>query len=666
MFSIWEGASKRIVGTGVAAPPKWLSRCCLMLFVLVSSIPVSTSDDIGTNKRLYKATEECGLYLAPSAIPGAGLGLYSGSQQYEQYDLVSDSDLMIPWWDSDYHNGNDTYYNLWDEYTWSSAMFPGMYDDVEATSTCSIVSSGFGAAINCMLPLVNVQDEQWDDLSAYKLTTSGVPSDSPGAGAFTPMTGRRFEATQTIKPFSELYASYGEAYFEGRKIDDFVPFERHYASANTLINSFIDNVTSWKSEDKTKDQFVNSTKFEQELWGFILDLRKTWDKAKVLFALPGDDTTTIDDLEKIMDFGGSELQNYNTTVKDLEWMNEHGQCIDNIREGVSKITHAGRGAFANRFIPKDGLVSAAPIVHIPNRSSLIIYEHMITDGDKWHRNVDLPSNHQLLLNYCFGHRDALLLLCPYGYLNFLINHSHKNPNAKVIWTEKRRLRHPEWFDMPVKDWGNEFHSGLALDYVALRDIEPGEEITIDYGIEWETAWQEHVKKFDRPRRSYIPAFELNEMIDLKIPTSDEPLEQQFEGVITFCRDYYFPPDYDFMPYKFDTAEDTESWGEYHYTCKALMRHDDNRYTVEVFQRERWLNRHEMYERVLDTPAYILFNVPRDAIFFRDKVYHRDHHQPWSFRHDIRLPDELFPEIWKDPKNESSSKASMTKSSKAST
>lgn len=126
MCSIREGTSKRIISAGVAAPPNWLSsrRCCSvsMLFVLVSSIPVTTStgDDIGTNKRLYESTEECGLYLAPSAIPGAGLGLYSGSQQYEQYDLVSDSDLMIPWWDSDYHNGNDTYYNLWDEYTWSS------------------------------------------------------------------------------------------------------------------------------------------------------------------------------------------------------------------------------------------------------------------------------------------------------------------------------------------------------------------------------------------------------------------------------------------------------------------------------------------------------------------------------------------------------------------
>jgi hypothetical protein len=68
-------------------------------------------------------------------------------------------------------------------------------------------SFGFGAAINCMLPLVNVADEPYDDRSAYDVTTSGVSSESPGAGAFTPYTGRRFAATAPIPPFAELFVS---------------------------------------------------------------------------------------------------------------------------------------------------------------------------------------------------------------------------------------------------------------------------------------------------------------------------------------------------------------------------------------------------------------------------------------------------------------------------
>mmetsp|Transcript_22130 Transcript_22130/g.49468 ORF Transcript_22130/g.49468 Transcript_22130/m.49468 type:complete len:649 (+) Transcript_22130:98-2044(+) len=640
---------KNVIGAVVA---RAVSTIIAMFFV------ATTVDAV---KRVYNPPEECGLYLAPSSIPGAGLGMYAGSTKYGEDSLVSDGDLMIPTWDLDYHNGNDVYYHLWDEYTWSTSMFPGMLDDVESMGTTSTISSGFGAAINCMMPLVNVADEEWDLDSAYRLTRSGVSSDSPGAGAFTPMTGRRFSATQTIQPFSELYASYGEGYFDGRSVYDFVPFNRHYVMADKLINSFIDNVTLWQKDDTAEDNFFSSQNFEEELWDFIVQLRDVWDKTKVMFALPGDNTTTIDVLKNLLDVGGSKLQGYNDTVKDQEWMDEHGQCMDNTRDGISNNPDAGRGAFASRFIPKGGLVAPAPLIHIPNRTSLTIYDHMITPIGKWKRNVDSPAHHQLLLNYCFGHRDSLLLLCPYGYQNFLMNHDHKNPNTKVVWTDKKRLRHPEWFEMAVSDWGGEFHSGLALDFVALRDIEKGEEITIDYGIEWETAWQEHVRNFDRPRRGYRPAFELNEMIDLRIPTAFESIEKQFPDVITFCHDYYFPENHTFTPYKFDTDEDKDEEASWHYTCRVLMRHNDDKYTVEIFARERWMNKFEMYERNLDRPQYILFDVPRDAIFFRDRVYARDHHQPWSFRHDMRLPDEIFPEIWKDYKKEP--KQFMTKASK---
>lgn len=625
-----------------------------LLYLIVGLISIAFGVDA---ERKYSPTEECGLYLAPSSIPGAGFGMYSGSTAYKADSIISDKDLMIPTWDLDYHNGNDPYWHLWDEYTWSSTMFPGMQDDVESISTMSIISSGFGAAINCMMPLVNVGDEWWDAEHPYKLTTSGVSIDSPAAGAFTPMTGRRFIASVDIEPFSELYASYGESYFEGRSVYDFVPFDEHYEKADALIHSFIGNVTLWQQDDTTKDKFLRTQDFESKIWDFIVQLRDVWDKTRTLFALPSKNSPAIYDLKKLMDFGGSSYQDYNDTIKDRQWMDEHGQCMDNIRDGISNIPDAGRGAFANRFIPKGGLVSPAPLIHLPNRSSLIIYDHMITPSEQWKRNVDYPSHHQLLLNYCFGHRDSVLLLCPYGYLNFLINHDHKTPNAKIIWTERKRLRHPEWFDMPVIAWGKEFHSGLALEYVALRDIEEGEEITIDYGVEWETAWQDHVQNYGKPRLGYRPAYELNRIAELRIPTIFEPVENQFEGVITFCRDYFFPDDHGLTGYKFGTDEDEDDNADWHYTCRVLMRHNDDKYTVEVFHREHWLNKFDIYETYDDTPEYVIFDVPRDAMFFRDIPYQRDHHQPWSFRHDMRLPDEIFPDIWKNNKNES--KTTMT-------
>jgi hypothetical protein len=42
---------------------------------------------------------------------------------------------------------------------------------------------------------------------------------------------------------------------------------------------------------------------------------------------------------------------------------------------------------------------------------------------------------------------------------------------------------------------------------------------------------------------------------------------------------------------------------------------------------------------------ILFAVPRDAFAFEDRFYSRDHAQPLSFRHDMRIPDAITPKAW---------------------
>jgi hypothetical protein len=89
----------------------------ILLFVIIALISIANNIHAA---RDYTGPEECGLYLAPSTIPGAGLGMYAGSTEYAKGSLVSDSELMLPTWDLDYHNGNDEYYHLWDEYTWST------------------------------------------------------------------------------------------------------------------------------------------------------------------------------------------------------------------------------------------------------------------------------------------------------------------------------------------------------------------------------------------------------------------------------------------------------------------------------------------------------------------------------------------------------------------
>ncbi|KAL3910821.1 MAG: hypothetical protein SGARI_001939 [Bacillariaceae sp.] len=576
-----------------------------------------------------------------------------------------------------------------------TAMFPGLEDEVEDPSEVNVVSPGFGAAINCMIPLVNVADEPGAEESgdsSYKLSLSGVSSTaSPGAGAFPPMTGRVFVATQGIEPFAELYADYGANYFTGRDSYESVPLEQHYELADQLVKRYQKNLarlrrtlgkggktkveaTANKGKDDQEDDYIHATppptkqssssvvntlQFEHDFWNIMMDTRDIWKESRLLHALPGRNTNTTT-LSVLMDFGGTSMQHYNASVKSKEWMEDNGgQCMDQIMDGVSRIPHAGRGAFARRNIQKGGLVSPAPLVHLPNRSALVLYESFVNEEGSWRRNVTQPYSHQLLLNYCFGHAESTALLCPYGLLNFLINHSHGNPNTRIVWSQ--RHRRPEWLELPIEEWGKNFSNGLSLDFVATRDIEEGEEITIDYGAAWEEAWQSHVHNFDRPRRNYLPAFELNRRLQeledaLGDPTGNDALadllDLQWQGVTMFCREEYFPDiDWDVRKYKFGFT-DEEDYGDF-YKCRILFRNDTaNSYIAEVLEHESWIenkytDKEETWE---ERPELLLLDIPRHAFIYRDDPAQRDHHQFWSFRHDMRIPDDMFPEVWKNLKD----------------
>jgi hypothetical protein len=88
---------------GVRMPSSWFSLRAL--FIVASSRLVVTL-----------AAKECGIYLAPSTIPGAGLGMYAGNKAYEKGDMVTFGD---------WHMGHESYDFLWEEYVWSHSQFTG-------------------------------------------------------------------------------------------------------------------------------------------------------------------------------------------------------------------------------------------------------------------------------------------------------------------------------------------------------------------------------------------------------------------------------------------------------------------------------------------------------------------------------------------------------------
>lgn len=66
-------------------------------------------------------TPECGIWLAPSSLPGAGLGMYAGRDFMAGENLQHSGDVVIPFVDINHHQFERSqagqFHLLWDEYT---------------------------------------------------------------------------------------------------------------------------------------------------------------------------------------------------------------------------------------------------------------------------------------------------------------------------------------------------------------------------------------------------------------------------------------------------------------------------------------------------------------------------------------------------------------------
>ena len=77
------------------------------------------------------------------------------------------------------------------------------------------------------------------------------------------------------------------------------------------------------------------------------------------------------------------------------------------------------------------------------------------------------------------------------------------------------------------------------------------------------------------------------------------------------------------------SADRNRFGEYRYIAHIEFELFDAKKGVETKQDE------------------YLFDLPRDAFFFEDLEYTRDHALENAFRHDIRIPDDIMPKAWLD-------------------
>ncbi len=173
----------------------------------------------------------------------------------------------------------------------------------------------------------------------------------------------------------------------------------------------------------------------------------------------------------------------NLARRDVNWLKENGICMEKIRPGKSTIKGAGRGAFTQVSIKKGEIIAPAPLLTIAKKDAMFLYKGNSTER---------PIGKQLLINYCFGHRDVDLILCPQTN-GILVNHcggresetekcnDGKGPNAIVRWARDWDVDTADWLELTVdeiKKRTAKGRRGLSLEFIATRDISPGEEVSL--------------------------------------------------------------------------------------------------------------------------------------------------------------------------------------------
>lgn len=579
-------------------------------------------------------SDACGVYFAPSSIPGAGWGMFAG-RDFQSFETITPGDIVVPLIDYYFHNGgvHGESQNLWVEYMWGPDGFEGFYEEAEQVYG---VSFGIGAMPNCFFAQNNAEksDTRYDTAGLHR-------SKDPGVGAFSPYHQLEGYANQPIYAGQEIFLDYGEAYFDDRVEEiGVVPRSIDYTRADRFLKRFQNLTTAidgchFRRKDcpLDKKQKLALDSALRDVFNIVRAIDRTW-KSYTFKALP----KSFDQLDDALSAGTAQVQSRERRHA-LEWLQTNGVCMDNIRPGISTLEQAGRGAFAARRLEQGQIIAPVPLIHIPDRACLNIYSSYmdstfrLRDGiysPHYSRNVTSPPFHQqLAINYCFGHRDTTLLLCPYGAGTGLINHSSKHPNAKLQWSE-RLSRKLDWLEQSPEKWTYILTSGLAFELIATRPIEPGEEILINYGEEWENAWERHVASWQPPRGSekYVSGMELEQNRDLPIRTMfEEPYNSDY--ISQECRTWYGVE---------------EKYASELTPCRVVVRNlkgTEYTYVLELFIH---VIDDEECEEVLQD---VVWEADRDAIYFEDVLYSRDHAQPWSFRHYMQIPDEMLPLAWKN-------------------
>eukprot|EP00978_Attheya_sp_CCMP212_P035034 scaffold150354_cov55-Attheya_sp.AAC.1 len=308
----------------------------------------SCTSDLGGDDResckIENSKDQCGLYLAESTIPGAGVGIYAG-KHIAVAETIDSGDIGILV--EDVHSNNI----LLKSYVWNTYAMSTDFGIEDGGGVGSGFSPGLGGAVNCWSGWINagVGDVDYDSAGVHR-------SNNPGAGAFSSYHNRSFEALDDIETGSEIFVDYLDHWFLYRtKIFGKIPFGHHSKTADEIIKKYWTLLNKLEMNETDLPEHI-----KEELW--LLAANLPFD-SRTMNALP----KTIDKLNVASEIGSVQVNGPPITKRSVEWLKENGKCLDNIKAGNSTIPEAGRGAFATRFIPKGSIIAPGPLIHTPDR-----------------------------------------------------------------------------------------------------------------------------------------------------------------------------------------------------------------------------------------------------------------------------------------------------------
>ncbi|CAB9496363.1 Guanylate cyclase [Seminavis robusta] len=348
--------------------------------------------------------------------------------------------------------------------------------------------------------------------------------------------------------------------------------------------------------------------------------------------------------------------------RSLESLHETGFCLDNLKPGKSTIEHAGRGAFASRGQAKGSVVAPVPVLPITKREAMDVTRKKQVSKKEFAET----TTKQLLTNYCYGHPKSSVLLFPYSPMVNLINHSSKRSNVRLQWSSKSQPTLEHLQDINKKPTAST--DGLLLELVATEDIQEGEEVLLDYGPEWQAAWEKHVKQWEPYPFEYAPGYVLDEAVPVLGTQEEVQGSKPYPpNLLTSCFYPYVHPET-----KPSEGEDDEKNDPTRNITSAEWRHMPGIFELRNLRPCTIMQRYEVekdkdsssgdsedpsnfyytvvirnryglapQERILPGQMHVVTRVPRRAIRFTDKVYTTDQHLQNAFRKEIGLSDELF-------------------------